>query len=386
LQATPRAVYGKLGRVPLELSQAFLSGATTRLQQVMPSTMVSSLPESVRRFSIFVVDGKKIKRLAKRLKVLRDFRGQALGGKGVVALHLNTQLAVAMEASPDGEANDAPLTPGLVEQVRALHSGEPLYVADRQFCDLTIPALMVEQGGHFLIRFSKKMRFFPEKSAVSQDRQGRTIVEEWGWLGAVGESRRMYVRRVTLERPGEEEVAVVTDLLDAETFPAQDLLDLYLQRWTIERVFQQVTEVFDLQHLIGSTPQGSLFQFALCLLLYNLIQVVRGYVAELQNRPLETISSELLFRDVRDEMIAAAKFIDRAELIDLLDRPCSATQIRHRLHDLLANSWTPLWLKSPPRKKPTQPPPPKIAVRGGHFSAHKKIVAAKIGAQKPKPP
>jgi len=386
LAATTRAVYGKLSRVPLELSQVFLSGATQRLQEVLPTTPTCVLPESLRRFSVVVVDGKKIKGLAKRVKVLRDFRGKALGGKGVVALHLNTQLAIAMEASPDGEANDAPLTPGVLEQVRALLPDELLYVKDRQFCDLTIPALVVEQGSHFLIRYSKKMGFFPEKSQISRDRQGRRIVDEWGWLGAVGEKRRMYVRRVTLERPGEEEVSVVTDLQDAAVFPAQDLLDLYLQRWTIERMFQQVTEVFDLQHLIGSTPQGALFQFALCLLLYNVIQVTRGYVAELQQRSTATISSELLFRDVRDEMIAAAKFIDRAELIQLLDRPYSASQLRHRLCHLLQYSWASTWLKAPPRKTPRQPPPPKIEVSGGHFSAWKQIEAAKALTRSPKPP
>ena len=44
-------------------------------------------------------------------------------------------------------------------------------------------------------------------------------------------------------------------------------------------MFQQVTEVFGLEHLIGTRPEGVIFQFAMCLLLYNLIQVVRGAIA-----------------------------------------------------------------------------------------------------------
>jgi len=59
----------------------------------------------------------------------------------------------------------------------------------------------------------------------------------------------------------------------------------HLQLWrhrdcAIERLFQRVTEVFDLRHLIGSTPQATVFQAAFCLLLSNVIQTVRGYVAE----------------------------------------------------------------------------------------------------------
>jgi hypothetical protein len=44
-------------------------------------------------------------------------------------------------------------------------------------------------------------------------------------------------------------------------------------------MFQQVTEVFRLQRLIGGTPQATVFQCAFCLLLYNVIQVMRAQVA-----------------------------------------------------------------------------------------------------------
>ena len=67
---------------------------------------------------------------------------------------------------------------------------------------------------------------------------------------------RCYVRQVTLELPAGETLVLVTDLLDADQYPADDVLEVYLQRWGIERVFQVITEVFQLQHLIGSTPQG----------------------------------------------------------------------------------------------------------------------------------
>jgi hypothetical protein len=47
-------------------------------------------------------------------------------------------------------------------------------------------------------------------------------------------------------------------------------------RWGIERVFQKSTEVLHLEHLLGTTPEGTLFQLAFCLLVYQVIQVVRG--------------------------------------------------------------------------------------------------------------
>lgn len=385
LTVSIRAVYAKLSRLPLPLSQAFLSETTARLQPILPCDLCAPLPESIRRFQVLALDGKKIKNLAKRLLPLRGVQGKTLAGKGLVALLLNTQLAIAMEGSLDGEANDAPLTPGLLSQVKTLLPGPLLYLADAQFCDLTIPRLMVEQGASFIVRFSNKMSFHPEKSQNWRDAQGRAVCEEWGWLGSPKDPRRLYVRRLTLQRPGEKDVAIVTNLLDSAEIPGQDLLDVYLQRWTIERVFQQVTEVFQLESLIGCTPQGALFQFSLCLLLYNIIQVVRGYIAELEQRPAATISSELLFRDVRDQLTAANIMLDRPEVIRQMDCTFSDDEVRQRLNQLLTGQWRPIWTKSPPKRPPRQPTP-RTKIPGGHSSAWKLIQAAKQSTTKCKQP
>src|SRR4029453_14085955 len=142
-----------------------------------------------------------------------------------------------------------------------------------------------EGGDHFLIRYHTKVHFCPaptQAAVVTQDAQGRRVVEDWGWLGAESNQSRRFVRRLTLTRPGAEAIILVTDLLDAARYPAAELLTVYLARWGIERVFQQITEVFHLQALIGTPPQGTVLQLAFCLLLYNLLQVVRAYVAVAQ--------------------------------------------------------------------------------------------------------
>jgi hypothetical protein len=135
--------------VPLALSETFLQQATDRLRQLLPDRTEEELPASVRGFQVLIVDGKKLKKLPKRLAALREVRGRVLGGKVVAGLLLNEGLIVAMHASPDGEANDAPLTPGLLTRCRECVSGRRLCVADRQFCDLKIPGLMAQEGDAF---------------------------------------------------------------------------------------------------------------------------------------------------------------------------------------------------------------------------------------------
>jgi len=379
LAAGNEAVYGKLRRVPLELSEAVVRETTRRLRQVLPADRTSDVPPALRDYQVLIVDGKKLKRLPKRLKALRGAGGKLLGGKVVAGLLLNEGLIVAMEASPDGEANDAPLTPALLEQCEAEPPALRLYVADRQFCDLTIPRRIVELGQSFLIRYSKKMLFFAENEQILHDAQGRVVRDAQGWLGRPGDPRRMQLRQVTLERGDEEPIVLVTNLLDAEQIPAEALLETYLARWTIERVFQQVAEVFHLERLVSTSPQGAIFQFALCSLLYNLIQAIRGYVAQAHDRPARSLSSEMLFRSVCDQLAAYAVILPAEPLAATLPKLLTPDDVRARLHELLARAWSSLWIKAKPKKK--RPPPITRPLPGGHASAWKLINEAKNQAR-----
>ena len=375
LEATDAAVYGKLRRLRPELSEAFLAEATGRLRELMPEGS-SDVPPSLRDFQVFVMDGKKLKKFPKRLKALRPVSGKMLGGKVVAGLLLNEGLVVSMHVSLDGEANDAPLVPALVEDCARRFPGRHLYVGDRQFCDLTIPPLIEEKGHSFLIRYSRKMKFFPERQCEHRDAQGRQVRQAWGWLGSPRDARRKYVRTITLVREGDEDVVLITNLLDEEVYGADPLLELYLARWSIERVFQQLTEVFHLQTLVGSSPQGAVFQFALCSLLYNLVQAVRGYIAEAQARPARSLSTEMIFGDVCDQLTAAALFLSPDRVADMLSPPPSAEETRARLKTLLHGPWSDLWIKCPAKKKSR--PQPREPVPGGHSSAWRILQKAKL--------
>jgi hypothetical protein len=285
---------------------------------------------------------------------------------------------LAMAANADGEANDCRLVPDLLPQVRHLLHGVRLAVADRQFCDLVQLERFTQDDDHYVVRYSKKVHFHPDPQRPAQtgrDEQGRTVSDEWGWLGADTEKRRRYVRRTTLWRPGEEEVALVTDLLDATVYPAADLLALYLMRWGIERVFQQITEVFHLQQLIGSTAQATVFQAAFCLVLYNLIQVVKRYLAADPGTPVAAaeISTELLFRDVERQLIALTELAEPAEVIACLPKALSMAEAIARLRDMLAGAWRPEWRKAVNTKRRSQVP--KAKQSGAHTSIHRVLQA-----------
>lgn len=359
LPAVLSSTYDKLAHLPPALSEAFLAEGGDRLRQVFPDTQVAQLDDtiapSLADFEILIVDGKVVKRVPRRLRPARQCKGGLLGGKGLVALHLRSGLALALATDPDGETNDAKLVPGLLPQVRSRLEGPRLWLADRQFCDLIQTAAFVAEGGdHFLVRYHSKVHFYPDTTRPAQqgrDNQGRLYEQQWGWLGGERDKRRRYVRRLTLHRDGEEDVLLVTDLLDAERYPAEELLTLYLARWGIERVFQQITEVFHLNRLIATTPQGTLFQLSFCLLLYNMIQVIRSYVAVGQGFSLEVISTELLFVDVSKQLVALNELVAVGRVVSLLPLACTAAAVGQRLRELLFGVWSDRWIKAPKRTR-----------------------------------
>ena len=211
-----------------------------------------------------------------------------------------------MAADPDAHVNEAKLVPQLLPQVRQRLAGPRLWVADQQFGDLAQVRRCTEEDDHCVLRLHKKSRFTPDTEQLvrpGQDHLGRAWTDE---LGELHSSRQgtLRMRRITLQRGAKPPLVLVTNLLDAATYPANDLLDLYKKRWGIEQVFQQVSQVFHLAQLIGSSPQAIIFQGALCMMLYNVLLIVRAIIAQTQDRPVSSISTHTLCYDLKRGLIA----------------------------------------------------------------------------------
>ncbi len=265
-----------------------------------------------------------------------------------------------------------------------------MWVADRQFCDLIQPRRFADDADHFVVRYGHNTSFHADPGRTptdGTDADGRAVRQEWGWLGAEGQGeRRLYVRRVTLVRPGDEDVAVVTDLLDEQRYPAPDLLAVYLTRWQIENAFQQITEVFHLQRLIGCRPPATVFQASLCLVLFNVLQLVRGSITAGRPEPtaVEDVSAEQIFADLTKDLVGLHEVLSVEEVVGGVGVPEGDEPLRDRLRTLLGGLWSPKWAKVRNKKpRPKKPPPRKS---GGHTSVHKLLREARSQPTRITPP
>lgn len=366
--------YRKLAHTPVALSRALLREGAQRLRPLLPPSArpAVELPGCFDAFTAVAGDGKRIKDAAKRLAPTRGFAGKLLGAKALVALGLRDGLALAMSDSLDGLTNDVPLVPPLMAQLHEVVTGPLLSVWDRQFDDVgTMRHLCAREGDAFVVRAKQKQAKFTAESAVENtDAQGRRVRDEVGVLGQG--TKQMRVRRVTLFRrgPDEADVVLLTSLPDRVAYPAADLLALYRHRWGIEQVFQQVTETFGLSHLIGCSPRAVLLQFAYCLLLYDLVQVIKAYVADDGRVLAGVVSTFYLFNDIKRELSAWAYHAGTGGARWPRARR-DAGQMRDRLRELLRGSWNPVAYTKAADKRPRPKPKPKPLLRGGHSSVQR---------------
>jgi hypothetical protein len=374
LETSVQAMYNRLASLPSEVSMGFFVEGTARLNEVVLCPANDILPVSLGDHQPVAMDGKKLKYVAKRLKLLRGLKGNIFGGKLVVVQDMATGQALAVEAELDGEAADNPLVPGAVGRVRALPNSRPrLWVGDRGFCDFKTLHLLSTGVDNFLVRYHAKCKFHVDPTIpvrTGTDDIGREYREEWGWLGKPNNKNRVRVRMITVTRPTGGPLMLVTRLMDADRHPARDLLILYRRRWGIETMFQRVVQTFDLRHLIGATPQATIFQAVFCLLLYNITLTIRDYVAAGADRAPETVSPHLLHGDIVDELTAWMKVIGPDATVDVLKRKTfdGPADFRRYLKQMLGGVWTDRWAKAKTTKRQPKKPP-RAYLKGGHSSA-----------------
>jgi hypothetical protein len=371
LPASVAAAYGKLGRLPVAVSMALVRLGCQRVQQLLPTGDGERvMPASVRDYFGIVLDGKISKGVKKRLKLLRGAKGGLIGGRSLVAYSFNQGLILDFYGDEDGDANDVKYVPDLAQRLRPLTPPRRLWIADAQFSFACYLAELNADGDDFVVRLSGAVAFSPDGSRPARsgvDGDGRRYVEDWGTVRPKRGPRQL-VRRITVERAGQKPLVVVTSLLDADRYPAQDLLELYRFRPDIELVFQRITAVFALRELIGTTPRATLFQLALCFVLYNVLQLVRAYVADNNGKRMDEVSPQKLLEDVRDELTAAYKLVGSAELTAALGGELACEDLRGWLEARL-DLWSPRWVKAQRRRNR----PPKPARKSGHACAYRII-------------
>jgi hypothetical protein len=115
------------------------------------------------------------------------------------------------------------------------------------------------------------------------------------WLDAsVDLPETIVVREVTFQvtQPGfrTQSVTLVTTRLEAKTYPAWALAELYLKRWRMERWLRDIKITMDMDRLRTKTPARVRAEWAMFLVGYHLIRTVLFDASKVSEARLEQLS------------------------------------------------------------------------------------------------
>ena len=121
--------------------------------------------------------------------------------------------------------------------------------------------------------------------------------------------------------------------------------------------------------------EATVFQFVFCLLLYNVMQVVRAHVAAGRRMAVAEVSIEKLFEDVREQLQAWRWLIGPRPTLLLLAAPGDAAATARRLRVLLGSRWRERWRKAPKQNR-------RPATRAPSARTHQSAYRLLTGSQK----
>src|SRR6266446_4089208 len=129
------------------------------------------------------------------------------------------------------------------------------------------------------------------------------------WWKKIPEQLTLRVLRFKLCRRGyrPDSVTLLTTLLDAKEYPAQDLAELYARRWHIELWFRSIKTSMGMEVLRCQSPQMVHKELEMFLIAYNFIRCLMAQAAALHDVPLERLSFKGTVDSVRQFSIAIAQ-------------------------------------------------------------------------------
>jgi len=164
----------------------------------------------------------------------------------------------------------------LAERLWAELPDNSLTILDRGFIDYELFTALVAAGEnrHLLIRMRKNMKY--EALEVLSDGTELGLLTPHRKLSASNPSvpKSLRIRVVHYQHEGGEPSRLLTTLLDPAASPAQELIDLYHERWEIELAYDELkTHMIERKECLRSRrPEGVEQEVYGLLLTYNLVR------------------------------------------------------------------------------------------------------------------
>lgn len=273
LDVSSNAVYLKLERMELGLSQAIVRYSYQQLKEVSNHLHIYD-DSPVPGYTPKILDGNHLAATEHRLLETRNSTAAPLPGKSLVVLDPRREAIADLFPIEDGHAQERSALDQVIETIER----HDLWIADRNFTTLKFLYSINARGAKFIIRQHSKLegRLIGRRRFVGQTKTGRIYEQPLELPSYEGET--LTIRRVEMQlfeptRDGDWTIALLTNLSEEEA-TALKVAEIYQKRWMIETAFQKLTTTLQCEIHTLCYPKAALFAFSLACLAYNAVGVV----------------------------------------------------------------------------------------------------------------
>lgn len=290
LPVTKRAFYLKLNGIEPTVAAVLARDSAMQLAPVIRKLGLRTplLPG----FNIRVLDGNHFAATEHRLLENRTETAAPLPGQALAVLDPDLRLAVNVFPCEDGHAQER----SLLDEVLLTVCRNDLWIADRNFCVLAFLFGIILRNARFAIRHHASMpvELIGRRTFVGKSDTGR-VYEQKARITDPATGRIKTIRCVTLvlktaTRDGETEIRILTNLSVKEASSLK-VANLYRKRWTVESMFQEMTDHLTCEIKTLCYPRAAVFAFCLALMAWNGMSVIHAALRSVHGE--ETIEENL---------------------------------------------------------------------------------------------
>jgi len=291
VKATPVAFFKRCQKFRWIFFAELYRGLLAEMLPIAPTVYAKAIEGIRARFGdIWVIDGSRLDKVMRRLKILWKRRSVIL--PGCLTAYYDVSRGIIRELSFFADAAKAEMVRAL-ETVACVPAGT-LLMGDRLY---GVPRFFAELGDRGIFGLFRRNKVVKLKQVLVLSR----------WIGSrclledilVEAGGQQGTPKVTLRwiryRHGSLRLDLVTNILDQKQLSAKEAVELYRWRWSVERLFFDLKEVLHLNRLYASSPNAVAMQVYGAAMVHLAFRIAQGRIAKEHNVEPEQISPKKLF-------------------------------------------------------------------------------------------
>ncbi len=212
----------------------------------------------------------------------RGCRGDGPAQAHLVVLYdLHARAPAKLRVGPFDKKKERALAPKLV---RGLGAGDLLLI-DGGFYSICLFAQFDRNALKFLIPMRNNAKPKRIKVLGPDDGLYEIRASKQYWKDTPGVPETMTVRIITVHRKGFRSRRLVTNLLDADAFPAQEMAAVYHERWHIETFYRELKQVLKVERWHARTVHSFYAELFFMMILATLTRLAMADAAGSRSSP-----------------------------------------------------------------------------------------------------